>query len=284
MSTYPPTYIGASAMLGRYVIVGKPMSPGLQALLSKILFKDKLNTLSSTELRLLHAILCHLYNFTTNCYLFKYALYNTGTYDNGVLGRKVPIQFWTLLYEVCLESGLTTKDLTDETVAASLWYRLNTADDGTLCGFCEKIFKKLGLTHHVALDLVNLRDGNLLFNLGSTIPCRLLMCLLFCLKNWGAQGLEPWVRHYVGKFFLLYLILAGYLLPRKECVEFAATQSYAGLMETICADILTFQGSQALSLPPDNYLQELDQLFTFNNSFISYTTATVTGSAPNTQK
>lgn len=262
---------------------GRELPQGLQRLLFKVVQRRQLNTLTSNELNLIHVILTRLYSFILNAYLLRQAMGNIGTYDNGVLGRKVPLEYWRLVYDVCLEVGMNPKDLAHETIAGDIWKRLNS-DEKALSCFTQRIFQKIGL-QNVYIDPLNLRDGNFLFNLGSVLPSRSLMVLLFCLKHWGQQPCEPWVRFFAGKMYVLYLIIAGYIIPRRAAVESAIAQSYSGLLETVMVDILNFNGIQVLTNDQTEYLQELDIIYAFDNNVLpSHTTATVTGSAPRTKK
>ncbi len=59
---------------------------------------------------------------------------------------------------------------------------------------CACVWAQLGLRRAPDLSQVTLADGNLLFNLGSVLPNRLVVGVLYCLVHWGADEHETRVR------------------------------------------------------------------------------------------
>ncbi|ATA58247.1 UL79 [Eptesicus fuscus gammaherpesvirus] len=255
--------------LGRHVARGRPMSPGLEALMWKLLRRRGLNTLSSVELRYLHAVLGGLYDLCLNVYLLREALANTGARDDAVLARKVPLEFWAALREGCVAMGVSDAVLCSEHACAALWRHLN-ARPPLLLGLARYVLARLGLRHLAAISTHNLVDGNFLFNLGGVLPARLLMIISGCLLRWGDPAAEPWLRGHVARLFLLYLVLSGHLLPRRSFMAHASADDHRGPMDIIAADVAAMAGvCVCQECPGTQHGSEgcWDYVFIFNNNY-----------------
>nr|QRE02501.1 hypothetical protein [Otarine gammaherpesvirus 4] len=224
--------------LGKYVDEGAPLSQGLRCLLHKIVADVKLNNFSSHELSFLHMVLLKMFDMCLNVYLLREAVANAGMRDNDVLARKVPVEFWKILYDGCVVSGVSHSVLLNPESRATLWVAFNGHTD-VLLSLTTYVLRRVGIAHSVRVAPQNLVDGNYLFNLGAVLPSRLLAVLSFCLVSWGRDDCEPWVRAFIRRIFLLFLVLAGYLIPRTTLVRRAANADYVGPMWLICEDLLT---------------------------------------------
>nr|AEL29762.1 hypothetical protein [Bovine gammaherpesvirus 4] len=272
-------------MLGKYVVQGKEMSPGLRRLMWKAIHGRGLNTYTSEELKFTHMVLCHMYNYCLNIYLLKEALANAGTRDDDVLGRKVPVEFWKILYDQCGKMNIQDDILACDKKSEALWLHMNS-NVQLLDGLSQCVFRSIGLRHHVKIHPEAITDGNYLYNLGSIIPCRLLMTIAYCLINWGKLETEPWVRVFSSHILILYLIISGYLSIKKSLLVQAVNTGYSGVLEVIREDMKATFGRVAPPVPHTlTHDKSLDYLFIFNNNYyFGHTTATVTGKNPSTRK
>lgn len=251
-------------MIGKYFALGKDLSPAQYHMLLKILQQLSLNKYTKPEQQYLYCILKHLFAFCLNVYILKESLCHVGTRDDIVLSRKVPGEFWSLFYEACIEMKVTNDMLISESRRAALWLHFNRNPE-LLQGLTNLILNKLGIYEHVQVDSAVITDGNYIFNLGSALPSRILMLLCYCLTFWGQQQQEPWVSFFSGKFFILFLILSGVILPQKNWVNASSQMGFLGFIEIIISDLqatlgITGNSSQLL------YDESLDYLFTFNNN------------------
>ncbi|AJG42944.1 hypothetical protein KM481_gp14 [Harp seal herpesvirus] len=253
-------------ILGKYVSAGKPMSFGVEELMWKMVKNKSLNSLENLELRYLHLILCKMYNFSLNCLLFRDALANCGCRDDTVLSRKVPVEFWRLMYDGCLQMGVINHMLQSEQSRAALWLHFNS-HPRLLEGLTNYITQRLGLNHHVEIFPHNITDGNYIYSLGSVLPARLLMTIAFCLVNWGRQESEYWVRTFSKKIFVLYLILSGFL----NLSESFLLTGYEGPVDVVIRDLQATAGIVARGSPPTEDAKQqsfLKYLFIFNNNML----------------
>nr|QOW02500.1 UL79 [Tadarida gammaherpesvirus] len=256
------------AILGKYVCAGKPMSEGIENLLWKVLRRQSLNSLGTQDLRFLHLVLCKMYGLCLNIYLLKESLSNTGSRDDTVLSRKVPLEMWKMLYDGITEMGVTSKMLCSPESRASLWLHFNS-NTTLLKGLTSYILQRLGLMQHVDISPNVIVDGNYIYNLCSVLPSRMLMTIAYCLVFWGKQHAENWVRLFSGKIFLLYLILHGYLVPRKSFMAMCTLNDYCGPVELICQDLTnTFGMTNLLNEVHLEKDKSLDYVFIFNNNII----------------
>lgn len=252
--------------MGQFVCQGKELSPGLAELLWKTVQQKSLNSFTEKELKYLHMVLTNMLNYTLNIYLLRETLAHTGTRDEGVLARKVPDEFWKLVYDGCVDMGVTTGMLLAERQRAALWLHFNSNPD-LLTGLTQYVWQRLGISCPLTINPRTLMDGNYLFNLGGVIPSRLLMVISYCLLFWGRQEQEPWVRLFSGKIFVLYLIITGHILPQKSILSLAANTGYRSLIELVVEDLLTTRGLR----PQKNNRHRdmsLEYLFIFNNSVL----------------
>ncbi|ADW24359.1 hypothetical protein RHVP.18 [Cricetid gammaherpesvirus 2] len=256
-------------LFGRFVVEGSNFTPGLKSMFWKLVSGRQLNTLSNYDLRFLHLLLCKMYEFTLNCYMLKDAMGNCGTGDSVILGRKVPLEYWKLLYDVCCKCGMKPTEMANEGAAAQLWARM-TQEPLLLKELLRQFFLHIGLTQPVSIRPCNMFDVNLLFNLGGALPCRLLMVLMYCLKNWGKQECEPWVRHFCLKIFVLYLLITGSIVPKRELLDSCVRDSYAGILETITQDILVTYGASYIPRAPNRHHASLDLVHAFNNNILFF--------------
>lgn len=234
--------------LGRYVFLRKDdLSPGIQRLLDLIVSGERLNNYAPDELRFLHLILCRTFDFCLNVLLLREAQVNTACRDDALLSRKVPADFWATLYCTLVATGVHPRQLTKEESRAALAMRLNASPD-LLQAITSSILRKYNLRACVKISPNNLTDGNYIFNLGAIIPSRCLMSLAACLRFWGDQCLEPWVRLFSGKFFFLYLLIGGFIGIRKTLLLDASERSYLGIFETLIEDLAAIRG-QARKVP-----------------------------------
>nr|ALH44435.1 ORF18 [Human gammaherpesvirus 8]USL87657.1 MAG: ORF18 [Human gammaherpesvirus 8] len=257
-------------MLGKYVCETEPLSPGLRRLMWRFLQNKNLNTFHAQELRFIHLVLCKMYNFGLNVYLLREATANAGTYDEVVLGRKVPAEVWKLVYDGLEEMGMSSEMLLCEAYRDSLWMHLNDKV-GLLRGLANYLFHRLGVTHDVRIAPENLVDGNFLFNLGSVLPCRLLLAAGYCLAFWGSDEHERWVRFFAQKLFICYLIVSGRLMPQRSLLVWASETGYPGPVEAVCRDIRSMYGIRTYAvsgyLPAPSEAQ-LAYLGAFNNNAV----------------
>ncbi|AJE29659.1 ORF18 [macacine gammaherpesvirus 12] len=255
-------------MLGRCLREPQEMSAGLRGLMWRVVRRQNLNTFLPGELRFLHLVLCEMYNYSLNVYLLKEAMANTGTRDDVVLGRKVPVELWKVVYDGLKEMGVSDAALISESKRGALWLYFNQRPE-LLKGLSDYVFCRLGLSHHVRVVAENLLDGNYLYNLGGVIPCRLLVALSYCLAFWGQAAHEHWVRLFSGKIFMLYLIISGYIMPQRSILEQVGTSGYGGFIEEVCRDVRAVHGIPLWDLAPAVPALTSDQadyLFAFNNS------------------
>lgn len=246
------------------------MSPGLRSLMWKVVLCQSLNTYDAYELKYARAVLCHMYNTCFNMYAFREALSNAGCRDDTVLGRKVPLEMWMIIYEGIRKMGVTMDMLASEDSRASLWLHLNS-NPHLLDGLTQYIFNKIGLKHKVNIYPQNITDGNYLYNMAGVIPNRLLMCIGYCLVFWGKRQNEYLVRFLFKKIFILYLVISGYLIPKKTFMMDSVHTGYTGPMEVICTDLQTTRG---LIISKNNQNQanftdaSLEYIFIFNNNVL----------------
>lgn len=228
--------------LGRYAFQRKEeLSPGLRRLLSLVVSGERLNNYASEELRLLHLILCRTFDFCLNVLLLREAQVNTACRDESLLSRKVPIGYWVALYSTLIALGVDRDVLTKESSRAALAMRLNASPD-LLRRVTVLILQRYDLRSCGRIAPNNLTDGNYLFNLGATLPSRCIMSLAACLHFWGDPCLEPWVRLFSGKFFLLYLLIGGFVGIRKTLLLDASERSYLGVFEGLLEDVAAIRG------------------------------------------
>nr|WIM51702.1 MAG: hypothetical protein ADFBMEEK_00068 [Peromyscus leucopus gammaherpesvirus] len=243
------------------------MTEGIRRLLFKVLRQQKLNTYTNQELRYLHLILCKMYEYCINMYLLKEAIANTGTSDDSVLCRKVPTEVWKIIYDGCLEMGISHEDMISEKKSCVLWEHLNK-QEGLLQGLTNYIFHRIGVESQVTIRHAVLTDGNYLYNLGGVIPNRLLMAIGFCLINWGKQENEHWVRLFSGKIFILYLMLRGWIrIGPGSCVK-ASETNYPGVTDMVAHELRILFGIRTSMQGSTKHTNELDYLFIFNNSVV----------------
>lgn len=250
-----------------FVSKGKPMSLGLENLMWKLLEARPLNTLSSHELRYLHLLLCKMYDLILNVYLLREALANTGNRDFMVLGRKVPIEYWKILWDVCLKCGCNKQDILNEERSCALWYHL-VGNPSKLEKLVQHIFQRFGIKHFVLIDHRNLKDGNFLYNLGSVLPSRLLMVIGFCLVFWGREKEETWVRFFVTHIFIVFLLISGHLHLSKDIITKNMEFDFRGIIYTILKDIHMCRGTPPRIGWDLTQIEGTDYLFLFNNDVI----------------
>lgn len=185
-----------------------------------------------------------------------------------VLGRKVPLKLWQVFYIACKKAGLKDEDLVRSEGRRAAWLALNKAPRLIQSMLDHVMFQSLGfpgcpLYPHILID------GNVVFNVLSILPNRLVLCIAFCLKYWGQQAYEPWVRLFSTKVVILYLIISRHIQPKSSTLQAAADMNYSGLIELICTDILATRGTRARQFVHDQdslLLPGLDFLYLFNNS------------------
>ncbi|AMA67375.1 protein UL79 [Vespertilionid gammaherpesvirus 1] len=256
-------------ILGKYVTLNKKMSRGLEKLMVKTLQQKTLNNYNGTEVKFIHMIMCKMYNFCLNSLLFRESISNTGCRNDIVLSRKVPLEIWKLIYDGCKNMGVTDDMLSTQEHRAALWLHFNSHPK-LLEGLTSYVTHRLGVYHHVHILPNNITDGNYLYNLGAVLPSRILMVIAFCLLNWGNQNCESWVRFFTGKIFIFYLIVTGYIKPKKTLLLTSASMGYVGPLELIADDIRAMRGTLLEnSLTEHNvYIEPLDYLFIFNNNVL----------------
>ncbi|XP_037680501.1 uncharacterized protein LOC119525787 isoform X3 [Choloepus didactylus] len=162
-------------VFGAHVWRDRRMSAGVESLMWKAVYGQRLNTLTSQELRYLHLVLCKMYGLCLNVYLLREAVANAGNQDDVVLGRKVPREVWKFIYDGCVQKmGITHEMLVEQASSAALWLRLNSKPE-LLAGLSSYILHRLGVRVPVTVAPRNLKDGNYLYTLGGVLPGRLLM-------------------------------------------------------------------------------------------------------------
>ncbi|AAO12322.1 hypothetical protein KM546_gp15 [Porcine lymphotropic herpesvirus 3] len=253
-------------MLGKYVFEGKPMDDGLKNLFWKIMLGKSLNTLSNNELRYCELMLNKIYEFTLNVYLIREAITNCAVRDDKLLSRKVPTEYWKMLYDTCQVMNISSDVLSHSGQRGSLWLFLNS-NPKILKGMYTHILNYMGIFQNINISPQNMTDGNFLFNFGSVLPSRFLMVVGFCIVFWGVQKLEPWVRKFVRMIFILYMILLGHIIPQYSIFDVSVSNNYLGLTSSILEDIMSLHGT----LPPSGeitHVRELDYIFIWNNSIL----------------
>ncbi|AIA62055.1 orf18 [Alcelaphine gammaherpesvirus 2] len=265
MSTNPATNREPFDILGRYVSAGPDFSPGVRALLFKLLRGKSLNTLTPEELRFSHLVISKMYELSLNVFLLREAVANCGVTDAVILERKVPVEFWKILLDGCLTMGVTEDMLLSETGRSQLWLHLNK-NPQLLRGLTQYVLSRLGLRQHVHVHPQNLLDGNFLYNLGSVFSCRLLMVAAFCLQFWGRPEVEPWVRTFLTKIYVLYLIVLGAVRVNFSVFELSAQNGYCGVLEAVCSDLMALTGHEGGGPQERQWHEWLDYLFIFNNN------------------
>lgn len=213
-------------------------------------------------------VLCKMYEYCINMYLLKEALANTGTSDDVVLCRKVPTEIWKIIYDGCLEMGISHEDMISEKKSCALWEHINKQEH-ILQGLTSYILHRIGIYNQVTIKRAVLTDGNYLYNLGGVLPNRLLMVIGFCLINWGNQENEHWVRLFSGRVLILFLMMRGWItLGPGSCVK-ATETSYPGITEMVMNELRIFFGIGTTSGSViTEHTKNLDYLFIFNNSVI----------------
>ncbi|AAC58065.1 ORF18 [Alcelaphine gammaherpesvirus 1] len=267
MSTNPATNSESLDILGRYVSAGPGFSPGVRALLFKLLGGKTLNTLTPEELRFSHLVVSKMYELGLNVFLLREAVANCGVTDAVILERKVPVEFWKILFDGCVALGVKEDMLLSEAGRSQLWLHLNK-NPQLLKGLAGYVLRRLGLCQHVKVHPQNLLDGNFLFNLGSVFSCRLLMVAAFCLLFWGRPEVEPWVRTFVTKIYVLYLIIVGALRINFSVFELSTQNGYCGILEAICSDLMAVAGHGGEGSRERQWHAWLDYLFIFNNNVV----------------
>lgn len=253
-------------LLGKYVCVGEKMSFAQKALLLKVVENQSLNNCTEDEQHYLHLIIKNMLQFCLNVYILKENLCHVGTRDDVVLSRKVPGEFWKLLFDTCVEMGVSSDMLISERRRAGLWLHFNSRPELLQC-VLSMLLGKMGVKNDLKVNEIVLTDGNFLFNLGSVLPNRMIMILCYCLAFWGKETQEPWVRFFTSKIFILFLVISGHLLPQKNWISLSATTGYTSFIEIIMDDIKATLGvGHPTATPP--YDESLDYLFTFNNSVL----------------
>ncbi|XP_037680497.1 uncharacterized protein LOC119525784 isoform X5 [Choloepus didactylus] len=171
-STKPATYTTSMDVFGAHVWRDRRMSAGVESLMWKAVYGQRLNTLTSQELRYLHLVLCKMYGLCLNVYLLREAVANAGNQDDVVLGRKVPREVWKFIYDGCVQkTGITHEMLVEQASSAALWLRLNSKPE-LLAGLTSYILHRLGVRVPVTVAPRNLKDGNYLYTLGGVLPGR----------------------------------------------------------------------------------------------------------------
>lgn len=242
----------------------------MRKLLERFIRGDRLNRFSGDELRFVHLVLCRMYDLCLNILLYREANVNAGCRDDPILSRKVTPCYWLALYDALARSGVREEDLLDETRRAQLCLALNS-DAEALRALTRHVMRNLGLRSCPRIAVNNLYDGNYLFSLGGVLPSRCLMALAACLKFWGMTEHEPLVRHFTGKFFVLYLMVSGIIGLRKTALLEAARNSYAGIFETIIGDVAAtwgiskreFSESEIIGADEQNRVTNKESLFSF---------------------
>lgn len=266
--------------MGKFIFLRKEPSPGLRALLFRVIRGETLNSYSTDELRFLHLILCRTYGLCLNFYLLREAVANAGLRDDFVLARKVPSPFWRMLFHACADCGVVPVDFSTEERRNALFYKFNSSPE-LLAGLTRGILRRCGIGCAVRISERNLIDGNYLYNLGSSLPVRCLMALGFCIRFWGDRRYERWVRLFSGKFFILYLLISGHLGFKPALLIEGASRSYSGLIESILDDfaatkgLYRHEGRTLMGLDDgdsagaeDADREWLTYLFSFNNSVL----------------
>ncbi len=116
----------------------------------------------------------------------------------------MPDEYWYLLYRALARVGFPAEALRPGNRSRSLCLFLHDRPDVT-GAVCACVWAQLGLRRAPDLSQVTLADGNLLFNLGSVLPNRLVVGVLYCLVHWGADEHETRVRARLRPLFVAFL-------------------------------------------------------------------------------
>ncbi len=100
--------------------------------------------LREDELRFLHLSLTKLLTLSVNFYLWREAVINTGNRTNRVLARKVPDEYWYLLYRALARVGFPAEALRPGNRSRSLCLFLHDRPDVT-GAVCACVWAQLGL-------------------------------------------------------------------------------------------------------------------------------------------
>lgn len=215
------------------------MTPGIHGLLLKLLKNRPLRSLREDELRFLYLSLTKLLTLGVNFYLWREAVINTGNRTNRVLARKVPDEYWYLLYRALVRVGFPREALCPGDRSRALCRFLHDRPEVT-GAVCACVWAQLGLRRAPDLSRVCLADGNLLFNLGSILPNRLVVGVLYCLVHWGVDEHEARVRARLRPLFVAFLCLAGYLLLDRAVL--ADAHDYEGLWHAVALSVSAWHG------------------------------------------
>lgn len=215
------------------------LTPGIRGLLLRLLENRPLRALREDELRFLHLSLTKLLTLGVNFYLWREAVINTGNRTNRVLARKVPDEYWYLLYRALRRVGFPPEALRPGARSQALCRFLHDRPD-VAGAVCAGVWAQLGLRRAPDLSRVCLADGNLLFNLGGVLPNRLVVSVLYCLVHWGADEHEARVRARLRPLFVAFLCLAGYLLLDRAVL--ADAHDYEGLWHAVALSVSAWHG------------------------------------------
>ncbi|AAK38218.1 ORF10 [callitrichine gammaherpesvirus 3] len=174
-----------------------------------------------------------------NFYVCREGMINTGNRVNMVLGRKVPDMYWRLVYDAFSDLNFPPEAIVPGSRSVALCQFLHSRVDVSQA-LCDAVFRGLGLRNAPSMNSTCLSDANLLFNLGSIIPYRLIMSLLYCLVFWGVGSHEPSVRVVAKTCFVCFLGMTGYLIFDRAL--FGETHDYEGLWRSVCLHIASWHG------------------------------------------
>lgn len=234
-----------------------------RSVLNRVVVGENLNNFPVDEQEYFRAVVSEMLTFALNVLLLREGVAHTGVRDDTVLGRKIPDEFWALLWDGCTEAGFPVQAFLSERGRASVWIFLNSRPD-LLSGLANYVLSRLGVSPR-KFDPTVITDGNFLYNLGGVLPARFVVALCYCLAFWGRSPQEPWVRLFSGRAFILFLVFSGALVPRNSLPAATVTGGYCGLVDVILKDMRATRGrgtgAEALT-----YHSSLTYLFVFNNA------------------
>lgn len=212
---------------------------GVSRILMNLILQRPLNNFSGNELRYLHLVTTSMLKYCVNFYLWRETVTNTGNRIDLVLGRKVPVSFWKMVYDALNIIKVPDEVFVNEQASTAFCLHLSRTPK-ILHAVCKFIWKQFGLQGSypkIYDDLIT--DGNFLFNFGSIIPSRFLLTILFCLVYWDEADEEVVLRRALKHIFIAFLIIEGYIYIDKKIF---LSHQYSGIVDLVCDDIIGVSG------------------------------------------
>lgn len=239
------------------------LTPGVKKILINLIKEKPLSSFTCNELRFLNLVTTSMLKIVVNLYIWRETVVNTGNRVDLVLGRKVPIQFWKLVYDALILMNVPKDALITETGSVALCKHL-TANPNTVFTICKYIWRKFGLCvmyPNIKHELIT--DGNFLFNFGSVLPNKTILSVLFCILYWGNDNEELVLRRILKNILITFLIVNGYIFIDRNI--FTMNYGCVGILELICEDIIGLHGLHFQGCPYKNSCVENEKESVYYN-------------------